>query len=1206
MADVGATRISLCGRLSVELDGERVELPGRQGRLLFAYLVLHRDRPVRRDELVEALWSEGEAPAGGEALAPPLSRLRKALGAGRLEGRAELQLLLPADAWIDWEVAHDALRRAVDALGREAWREAWGPAQAALAVADRGLLPGLEAPWIDERRVQLADLRVQALEAVATIGARLGGTELAPAERAARAAVEAAPFRESARAALMEILAAEGNVAEALRAYEDLRVLLRDELGTTPGPAVVALHERLLQSGAGAPAGAAVSGAAAAPPAASRAASPPAASPRAASRSAAAELVEREREVATLASLVDEALAGEGRVVLVEGPAGIGKTRLLAEARRTAAASGARALFARAGELERDFPFGVVRQLFEAAVADPAARERALAGAAAGAAQVFGAPDGDEERDDASFAVLHGLYWLALNLAAEQPLVLAIDDLQWCDPPSLRFVAYLARRLEGQPVLVAATVRSAEPPTDAALLAEIANDPGIASVRPGPLSEAGVRELVRSRLGPEADDAFCASCREATGGNPLLLRQLVTALEADRVSPVAMHARVVRETGSKAVAGTVLRRLSRLPKDAVEVARAVAVLGETADLATVARLASLDEWQVATATGALVSAEILRPEPPLGFVHPLVRDAVYHELPPGERELRHARAAAVLEEAGAAPDQVASQLLISPRHGEARVAGVLRDAAASAMRRGAPESAVAYLRRALEEPPPADVRPEVLLELGVAEVQSRAPAALEHLQEAAETLRDPRLRAGAARLLARTLVFTGNAVQSVEVTRRALAELPPELEDLREALEAIEMVGIIFGGGDPQRLAALADHDRPPAPDARAGPKMLAAIAALAKVYAARPAEECRAFARAALSGDELIEEDNGLLTIASNNVLTYAEDPEEAAYWTRSIEDGERRGSLFIVSGNRMWGGYVAMVRGDLVEAEDLLARAREEFVEYQYGGPAETYCAAFLCDARLARGNVEGAAHALAAGSDIRDGSDGVRFWLVSRLALLVAHGRDEDAVAAAEELVARYPGVANPVVGFWRSLKAEALHRLGRTGEAVALVEEELALARQFGAPRGIGHALRVLGRIRESPDLLREAVEVLKTSLARFEHAQALAAYGAAAGDAPSLRQAHGLAGSCGADGLVAEMRAALTALGEPAPALPASIDALTAGERRVVTLAAEGRSPRDIAQALFLTPRTVEVELESATRKLGVASPAELAEALRAA
>ena len=812
---------------------------------------------------------------------------------------------------------------------------------------------------------------------------------------------------------------------------------------------------------------------------------------------------------------------------------------------------------------------------------------------------------GPDDGEDTSFAVLHSLYWLALNLAADKPLLLAIDDLQWCDPPSLRFVAYLVRRVEGQPILVAATVRSAEPPTDAALLAEITNDPGTASVRPGPLSEAGVQELVRARLGADADDAFCAACREATGGNPLLLRQLLTALESDRVSPVAMHARVVRETGSKAVSGTVLRRLARLPKETVAVARAVAVLGETADLAMVAKLAELDEWQVATATGALVSAEILRPEPPLGFVHPLVRDAVYLELPLGERELQHARAAEVLADAGAPADQVASQLLMAPHRGHASVVDVLRDAAASAMRRGAPESAVAYLRRALEEPPPADVRPGLLFDLGVAEVQGRAPDALEHLRAAYESLEEPTARARAARLLARTLLFTGQAAEGWQVIERAKGELPAEHEDLRMALDAIAMVAVIFGGGTPEVLATLADYSTPP-PAAPVGAKMLASIASLVQLYGGAPAAHCNALAHAALSGDELILEDNGLLTISANVVLTLTEDPTERESWARIIEDGERRGSLFMISGNRMWGGYTAIIRGDLVEAEDLLIRAREEFIEYQYGGPAETYCAAFLCDARLARGNLDGAAQALSFGGDIQDGSDGVRYWLVSRLALLVAEERDSDALAAAEELVARYPMVANPVVGAWRSLKARALHRLGRVDEAIALVDEELGLARGFGARRAIGRALRVRGELTRDVEQLRDAVETLTGSPARYELALALASYSSLAGDGGALRQAYELAAACGADGLVAATTEALAAAGETAPEIHASVDALTLAERRVVTLAAEGRSPRDIAQALFLTPRTVETELASATRKLGVETPEDLAAVLRAA
>ncbi|HEV2814787.1 MAG TPA: LuxR C-terminal-related transcriptional regulator, partial [Solirubrobacteraceae bacterium] len=685
----------------------------------------------------------------------------------------------------------------------------------------------------------------------------------------------------------------------------------------------------------------------------------------------------------------------------------------------------------------------------------------------------------------------------------------------------------------------------------------------------------------------------------------LLLRQLVTALESDRVSPVAMHARVVREAGPRAVSGTVLRRLGRLPKDALAVARAVAVLGENADLAAVARLAELDEWQVATATGALVGAEILRPEAPLGFVHPLVRDAVYHDLTPGERALQHARAAAILKEAAAPVDQIASQLLMSPREADPEVVAVLRDAAASAMRRGAPESAAAYLRRALDERPPDNARPELLLDLGIAEVQGRAPDALEHLEAAYESLADPRLRASAARLLARTLIFTGGAARAVEVTRRAQAELPAGHDDLALALRAIEMVGVIFGGDDPALLGELAGQPVP-APDAPVGAKGLASIAALVNAYAGAPAAHCRALARAALAGDDLMEQDNGLLTISASNVLTMVEDPDEAVFWARAIEDGERRGSLFIVSGNRMWGGYVAMSRGDLVEAEDLLARAHEELLEYRYGGPAQTYCAAFLCDARLARGDVEVAANALTIAGDIKDGSDGVRFWLVSRLALLVAQGRDEEALAAADELVARYPMVVNPVVGPWRSLKARALEQLGRHDEALASVREELDLARAFGAPRPIGRALHVLGAIEGSVDTLRDAVEVLRQSIGRFDLAQALAAYGRTAEDPAALKEAFELAAACGADGLVDELRGALIAAGETPPAPGASADALTAGERRVVTLAAEGRTPRDIAQALFLTPRTVEHELESATRKLGVTSPDQLAEALRAA
>jgi predicted ATPase len=426
-------------------------------------------------------------------------------------------------------------------------------------------------------------------------------------------------------------------------------------------------------------------------------------------------LLEREAELAELDGLVAEAADGRGRLVLIEGPAGIGKSGLLAGLRERAGGE-LRVLAARASELEREFAFGVVRQLLEADVGER--RDVALAGAAAPAAGVFAGQTAADGEGGAQFAALHGLYWLTLNLAAERPLLLAVDDLQWCDRPSLRFLAYLARRLDGAPVLVAATLRSNEPPTDPALLGEIVNDPATLPLRPGPLSAGAVTDLVRERLGAGADPTFCAACHAATGGNPLLLRQLLRTLEAEGVRPDAAHVDAVRSVGPRAVASTVLLRLARLPGDAAAVTRAVGVLGESAKLPVVAALAGLDEPAVAAATGALVRAEILRPDAPLGFVHPLVRDAVYHELSPAERELEHERAARTLRDHGAPAEQVAAQLLMAPPRGERWVAELLEAEGRAALRRSAVESAVAYLGRALEEPPAPERRDAVLLALG--------------------------------------------------------------------------------------------------------------------------------------------------------------------------------------------------------------------------------------------------------------------------------------------------------------------------------------------------------------------------------------------------------------------------------------------------------------------------------------------------------
>ena len=243
-----AARVQLCGTFAVELSGRRIDnlLPGRQGRLLFAYLALSRLRPVSRSTLVDALWGDDQPANVGGALNALISKTRSVVGGEVLRGRSELVLEFPEPAFVDVEVALSMLHASESAVAVGDWGRAWLPARSALSVAQRPFLPEAEAPWAETWRRRLADVRIRALESYAKTCLELGGTELPGAERAARELVDVAPFRESGHLLLMRALAASGNVAEALAAYERLRILLRDELGTDPSEAVQDAYVRLL------------------------------------------------------------------------------------------------------------------------------------------------------------------------------------------------------------------------------------------------------------------------------------------------------------------------------------------------------------------------------------------------------------------------------------------------------------------------------------------------------------------------------------------------------------------------------------------------------------------------------------------------------------------------------------------------------------------------------------------------------------------------------------------------------------------------------------------------------------------------------------------------------------------------------------------------------------------------------------------------
>jgi DNA-binding CsgD family transcriptional regulator len=929
-----------------------------------------------------------------------------------------------------------------------------------------------------------------------------------------------------------------------------------------------------------------------------------------------ADLVEREREVRTLDGLLAGARAGEGRVALLEGPAGIGKSRLLQLARRHGEAAGALTLAARCSELEREFPYGVVRQLFEGALADAAVRVQVLTGAAEAARPVFEslepAPAGDT--GDASFATLHGLYWLMINLAADRPLVLVVDDLHWCDRPSLRFLAYVTRRLEGLPVLLAVTLRTNEPGTDPALLSEIANDLATAPVRPGPLTDAAVRALVADALPGEASAAFCDAVHAATGGNPLLVRQLLRALEAEGVRPDAASAGMVREIGPSAVARTVLVRLARQPANALSVARAVAVLGEGASLAAVAALAEVDEEAVAGAAGALARAEILRPEPPLGFVHALVRDAVYREMPHGERALWHSRAVAALRRLGAPAQQIAAQLLSVPPHGKPEVAALLHDAGRAAFARGAPDSAIGLLARALEEPPAPELRPAILLDLGLAETLVDGRAAAGHLRAAYDELEDPVARAQTAVMLTQVLTFTTAADASYALAKQAIAELTPELLDVRRRLEAQLAVAVQWGAGALAELDALVEH-RAGLEEPGAGARMLEAMIALHLVFQAEPYEDSVALIERATADGSLLEEDEGLFTVVVLMVLTMADREEALDYVEEMVRRAHRRGSQFGMLAVSMWRGWLHLRRGDLVDAADSLRTALDELAAWHGAAGGDVYAAAHYAQTLFERGDLEGAWRILdpALRGQMWTSLEGSRWWMGVECELLLASGRPEEALALSERIRAEQTHVENPSAVSWRSPQARALHRLGRTEEALAIARENLVLARRFGAPSTVGRALREQGELLGEAGIeeLREAVATLEGAPARLELAKALGALGRTLRLArrPSdarepLRRALELADACGADGLAESVRTELYAAGaRPRTSALSGAGALTASERRVAALAAEGSSNRDIAQNLFVTPKTVEVHLSNVYRKLGIRSRRELPGAL---
>ncbi len=948
-------------------------------------------------------------------------------------------------------------------------------------------------------------------------------------------------------------------------------------------------------------------------------------------------LLERHREQAALSASIAAACGGAGRLIAVEGAAGIGKTALLGVARVEAERAGMGVLVARGSELEREFSYSIVRQLFEpvVATASASAREEFFGGAAGQAAallarggHISGSPDGG----GGSLAMLHGVFCLTVNLCARGPLALVVDDLHWGDTWSLRFLAYLLPRLDGLPVLVVVALRPAEPAADQYLLDHIVTDPLARLLHPTPLSQTASAQLVRALLTDEATEEFCAACHTATDGNPLLIRELTTAVAAEGTLTSAAGAAHLVELAPRAIGRRVALRLAQLGPAATAFTQAVAILGEDADPTQAAALARLEVDEAFGAISQLATMEILRPLKPstkatgdfrrtLGFVHPLVRAAVYEGLSEAERIQAHACAAQLLTDADAEPEQIAAHLLHVTPQGNPGAVATLRQAAEQALVRGAPDSAVVYLERCLAEPPPLEERVELLIQLGAIAQQVDLAKAVQHLSAALTLTRQPQQRALITEMLGFALFYGGRTNEAIAVYTQAeqtLAETKKHT-DLRRRLQA-SLINIALTDPSLLRLATeWTDRLREEPPQESLGSRMLDCMIAGYDAYTGGSAEAAVARARRGLAGGHVLKQTNANSAFAHGCMVLMCADLDEVMPLLDALAaQAHRRGLIFILAGSKCFRARAWFWRGFLVEAE---ADARDAVRAMQTArlDMVLPYAAIYLADALMEQGRLAEAEAALNCVTlpSVRL-QLGHWYWLLVRARLLTLQGRTEEGLAETVACGRRLAdhGWHNPALAPWRSTAALALLSLGRRDQAHALAAEELELSRRWGAPRALGLALRVTGLVEGGPQglgLLRQAVEVLAPSPARLEHAKALIDLGAAlrraghrAESRQHLRQGIDLAELCGATPLVERGLAELRATGaRPRHIRLSGPAALTPSEHRVAELAATGRSNRDIAQTLFITTHTVELHLTRAYRKLGITSRTHLARTLSA-
>ena len=898
-------------------------------------------------------------------------------------------------------------------------------------------------------------------------------------------------------------------------------------------------------------------------------------------------LLHRDRALTLAKHALGRLGGGSPAVLLIEGGRGAGKSALL-QAVLMLAPEPAVTLRARCHAAERDFAFGVVRQLVE-----PVAGEDRV-------------PDGAEHE------ILRGYYQLIRATAARQPVIIVIDDLHHADPQSARWCSYLARRLDGLPVALVLAVDGAASPADGPvkeLTGELSALLYTTQLQLSALDAADAAELMAAGLGQRPDPVFAARCHALAGGNPQILKAIAARVAAADLAPAAGNqAQVAIAAGT--VADVVLDWVQHSDPVAAGVIGQFAV-SPTESLETAAMLLGVGEDVAQAARATFRHHGLLAAGRPDQFAHPAMRAAVVDRLPARVLADMHLRAATVLSRIGAPAVTLAEHIMSVAPLGERWAKQILRQAARDAAGNDDWHAASRYLSRLLLELPDSAEMLPVLAELGAVEYHGDIRASVQRLLTVADQPAPEPARSALLAAFAEPAV-TLESVAAADTFRRAAASLAVSGGADRVAQLRLAAQSLLSGRAAGVRPAVR--RLRECGDDVAA--RQLLAVRALSAAGRGTGRGRSVALARRGVGVDPARgthpQPSTGALAglaLAWAGEFGLAADAcAHALDRTRSQRSLPTQVLALLVQAE------IAYRRGDLGAAVTGLRQA-QPLAERAGAGSLGAAATALLARVLLTRGEDDD----IPVRADAFDPKADSHVFIAAveqETRGMVAASRGEHRLALHRYLdcgrLLTANGLQNPACSAWRSRAVVTLVGLGRAGEARTLGDSEVELARTWGAPGPLGRALVAAAAARDLPQqlvMLREAADVLDGTECRLDQARALVNLGRVqlqAGDSraarPVLSSGLELALACGSQRLARPARQALQAAGGRATEDTGPM-VLTASERRVAELVIQGLGNQEVAGKLSISKRTVDTHLGRIYRKLGISGRNRLRDAL---